>query len=400
MDDRPRHRLGPDPFWPGRPATFVLGAGFSKAISSWMPLARELTSLYPSSKGRDIERWLSYLASPQPFLTRLQNMWNAAAFAEASLTLASYIDECQANSYKEEAPQWLVDFGAILSSTGSRAITFNYDALLDRGAALGGFDSRPDNVIRLHGSTLESWDPDHPSEVRTKQAGSWDSFPDPDWLLMDRMEPFLVPPVVVKSRFYDVAALRDRWLMAANLLREPGNTALLGYSLPEADHVSAFMIGDALSSAPGRKCIAVADLDSRGVMDRLHSLGLRVDFSTSGPDSIPELIQSLEPWAAIRSIELIEPPSGVGESDLVDLRVCLGDSSAGGCTAEIERADQMLADQIHYLLDCVARESGRINGRLISSARWIHRSSRESRGWQLEVSLAPTAHDRERSSLT
>ena len=78
---------------------FLLGAGFSKAISDRMPVLRELTGIMrervpvPAEKEPaaaftgDFESWLTYLSTSHPWLTEANNLRNRALFLELSSRL-------------------------------------------------------------------------------------------------------------------------------------------------------------------------------------------------------------------------------------------------------------------------------------------------------------------------
>ncbi len=80
--------------------TFVLGAGFSHALSEEMPLTDELGNSILERLGRTLdapfaggsfETWLSRLAEHQPDLSFAENMENQARFARISELLAQLL---------------------------------------------------------------------------------------------------------------------------------------------------------------------------------------------------------------------------------------------------------------------------------------------------------------------
>ena len=85
------------------PIVFVVGAGFSRAVSDQMPLTDELgeaalerlRSVLPPRlalerlpKGMNFEAWLSQLAGDQPYLSDAENAENRAAFLRFSEEIA------------------------------------------------------------------------------------------------------------------------------------------------------------------------------------------------------------------------------------------------------------------------------------------------------------------------
>ena len=84
--------------------TFILGAGFSRAISDSMPLVTDLveplddflarargtrSATFP--KLENIEIFLSALAMPQPFLNQAENSYNRGLFLETTRWLAQFM---------------------------------------------------------------------------------------------------------------------------------------------------------------------------------------------------------------------------------------------------------------------------------------------------------------------
>ncbi len=127
---------------------FVLGAGFSKALSRHMPVTPELSRAVrdrlhdidrPLSGvldpfGDDLERWLSYLADRQPWIDEATNLRNRAAFADVSAAIAMVLKERQIASVWDDQPDWLDGLVAYWSRMGSSVITFNYDVLVEAAA--------------------------------------------------------------------------------------------------------------------------------------------------------------------------------------------------------------------------------------------------------------------------
>ena len=135
--------------WPGpdEPIVFVVGAGFSRAVSDRMPLTDQLgenalaalRSLLPPRlalerlpRGLNFEAWLSQLAGDQPYLPDAENAENRAAFQRFSEAIADIIgtrvQEALANPY----PEWLLSHLSVPPTiTLATVITFNYDTLIE-----------------------------------------------------------------------------------------------------------------------------------------------------------------------------------------------------------------------------------------------------------------------------
>ena len=312
--------------WLERPV-FVLGAGFSRAISERMPVTAQLRDELERRLGvrvpDDVEGWLSYLASSQPFLDQAANYRNRALYYEASKYIAIVIRSAAREVRKDiDPPGWLVDFAAMVIATGADVITFNYDDLLERCApelAFGpGRISGPRRrILKLHGSITESWDPQESGSFHGPTGQSrgpvWDEDrPEPyQWLDDGRWEPFIVPPVQEKSPLYDIPELRDRWLKAATRLRHSSSIILLGYSLPLQDFSTHALLTQAATANadedlpdPHELCplVGVADLHPDPVTDRLRAGGVpAVGRLGAGPDSIADAVSVLsnEVWRLI-----------------------------------------------------------------------------------------------------
>lgn len=88
---------------------FLLGSGFSRAISDRMPVMAELASEVRERLSRanaplpteverlgdDVEQWLSYLADRQPWLDEAANLRNRAHFLNNSHVIGETIGERQ-----------------------------------------------------------------------------------------------------------------------------------------------------------------------------------------------------------------------------------------------------------------------------------------------------------------
>ena len=104
---------------PTSPRTaYVLGAGFSLAASSKMPITDELGRRAAarlelddlpafSPDGITFESWLTWLAERQPFLSEAEHLQDRARFAELSEAIAEVVTESQAAADEAGFPLWL-----------------------------------------------------------------------------------------------------------------------------------------------------------------------------------------------------------------------------------------------------------------------------------------------------
>jgi SIR2-like domain len=177
-------------------------------------------------------------------------------------------------------PNWLIRFVTALHFCRATVITFNYDRLIERAmqsAEIDDFEKalgegritwlnmlrsvptfppipartsgelNPSiQLLKLHGSlnwfwvtgdasgvTLSHWKLDDDNEGRHRY--------------LPGREPFVVPPAASKSAFFRNPIMSDIWRRSAMALREAKRVALVGYSLPLTDLVSASMVSETLS---------------------------------------------------------------------------------------------------------------------------------------------------------
>jgi hypothetical protein len=142
--------------WPRTPTAevVVLGAGFSKALSSRMPTTDELGNLVTSHfldedpgvaasedfTGGQFETWLARLAEDQPYLLPEENLRNRARFTLYSDYLAQALEDRVDQALQEGAldTPWLAGLLGCLHTRRATVITFNQDTLIERAAAATG----------------------------------------------------------------------------------------------------------------------------------------------------------------------------------------------------------------------------------------------------------------------
>src|SRR5665213_576423 len=133
----------------GTKDVLVLGAGFSKAISSIFPTTDELGTRAAEKSSRphifmnadrefkhgNFEGWLSRIAEPQPHLSEKENSANYALFVEMKELIVEILSACEWSACTSAAPDWLFELLAILHFRQASVITFNYDNLVEIGVA-------------------------------------------------------------------------------------------------------------------------------------------------------------------------------------------------------------------------------------------------------------------------
>ncbi|MFL0289394.1 hypothetical protein ACJH6H_29700 [Mycobacterium sp. SMC-21] len=123
-------------------AVYLLGAGFSRAISGEMPMMNELSAavqaIVPDIPGastpvsRNFEQWLSYLVDVPPWPSQGDQLRNQAAFNDVALAVHHVLDERQTAAVAHgTCPGWLPKLIRYWQATDSTVITFNYDLLVE-----------------------------------------------------------------------------------------------------------------------------------------------------------------------------------------------------------------------------------------------------------------------------
>lgn len=183
---------------------YVLGAGFSRAVSANMPTLRDLGEYFgvddrlapggidpavlaafhtPATDHTpanfNVELLMTLLALDQPFLDAEQNHANRSEFLRLSRGMASILGEAETAAVDGLLPDWLVPLIALWESDGSTVATFNYDTLIER-AFLNGekADATDEKPSRGHRSIYAA--PIVPADARrgfTWTQGGGDAFP-------------------------------------------------------------------------------------------------------------------------------------------------------------------------------------------------------------------------------
>jgi hypothetical protein len=279
--------------------TFVLGSGFSRAVSAEMPIMAGLSAAVRSeltAMGRpalpaadtpvahDFEQWLNFLVDAPPWLDEAQQLRNRAAFADVAMAIHTSLRTAQLRAVAGTSgpPEWLAALVRYWNETGSTVITFNYDVLVE----LAWLAEHPDRswhelypvpvafaasrqmslltdqplqalrLLKLHGS-LNWWysgpaAPPGDTVYDTGIAGPWTAdgagsrWPGlGERMVVDKV-PMIIPPAAVKSRYYGNQIIRALWHQAAKALGAAEELVLMGFSLPPSDQIVASLIATEL----------------------------------------------------------------------------------------------------------------------------------------------------------
>ena len=311
--------------------TFLLGAGFSKAICKTMPTMKELYKLLEPLIGKadgftreaydyadgNVETLLSYYAIPNPHDDAIERARKDRVTQLLELGIGRLLQEreeegasCGLNSNgKRLALKW--------HEQRCHILTTNYDTLVERIAgekiyttANGGAgslhytdlfpipisrafardggmsfaSSYPDTftLYKLHGST--SWYKSASEATFDPIYGlSHDEHGNPRYqkFIADKRR-FIVPPVYDKSSLLNHESIRSLWWQARNrALQQADNLYVIGYSLPETDAAMRILLWEGMRSrknaSEGKIPLYIVDIERKVGERYATSLGKYYD---------------------------------------------------------------------------------------------------------------------------
>lgn len=267
---------------------YLLGAGFSRAVSQHMPLlpdlARGVLDRYSKSEHvtadvvalmeENFAHALSYLEHPKPWLSDADNLRHRGLFLEFSSIIADLLEEAvqrTLDTRERTAPRWLDRLIRHWHQQRCGVITLNHDTLIETVASgieledgplwahhlypplltdarLRAGDWQPFQrratflLLKLHGSTNWYY------SGRTSAFGEPIYFvtpPRPDGTDDSQHErhmravadkyPFLVPPIYDQSNLLTHETIRAHWIQAGQFLQHARRLVCMGYSLPAND---------------------------------------------------------------------------------------------------------------------------------------------------------------------
>ena len=350
-------------FAPARPReAFVLGAGFSRAISQAMPLTDELgrrleaeaPEIFGSIGSKSFESWLSQRAEPQPYLAVAGNLQRQAVFAGATGMIARVLDWAIAEALTAPLPRWLGELVSLWHHRQSDVLTFNYDPLVEcafatlqfwdwrrdahfqwgsllnynphgmAGSSLGEIDgSQPPHpsfrLWKLHGSTNWFWSPGDTtgaSALRVSLPGAFGAptrldEDDQHWKAPGR-ERLIVPPSALKSPYYANPLTRETWARGFEALAAAEIVTLVGYSLPLTDLTTVGMLSEAMETGLVRE-VRVVDFSPEPIVERLRVLAPdHVDIVAfgSGEGAVSDYVNRMLDAAAQSAVAAIRARQG------------------------------------------------------------------------------------------
>lgn len=320
---------------------FLLGSGFSKAISSVMPTLADLSktvldrsahlrSQLPPSAQENLEIALAFLSTRQPWLSESEYHRRVAEAFDLIAQVAPVLEQAEleaARCSSHHPPEWLLRFIYWLHDEHAVIITFNYDTLLEKTLAeipiaeLGntfkpvmlnpralyptrfpiashedtfGTNWPTAEVLKLHGSI--NWSYSGAKEffgeaIQYTPPTSWSA--DGLWARSEDKVPLIAPPIADKSAHFAHESLHHLWRVARRRLRGAERVYCIGFGFPDTDLAIRFLLADA--QKPGSTHFYLIDVDER-VIEKVKTFlpkhyELHLDFF--GAEWIPKLLSHL-----------------------------------------------------------------------------------------------------------
>lgn len=263
---------------------FILGSGFSKAISRGiMPTLSELSAAVgpqiddiflpqekpPKQLLENIEALLSFLATDQPWLPKPHALRNRAAFLELSTLIANQLKKNQSEALGGTLNDSWAGLVKKWHEQKVNVITFNYDLLVEieatkvggvnqndlypvvltpalqrEAGVLGGTPCPTLQLFKLHGSLnwYYSGAADfHGETIYTNpvKTGAFEEKEDHRLAVKDKV-PLIIPPTLDKASFFNNETIRHIWWAAGEALKKANRIFCLGYSFPITDMMVRF----------------------------------------------------------------------------------------------------------------------------------------------------------------
>lgn len=334
---------------------YVLGAGFSRAISEYMPLTdelgddlrRRLRLDWAEGDAMSFEERLTVLSTPLPFLPGYENTHRRAEAERITAAIADVLDRRVGSATTGAPPSWLLQLVALWHVEQAIVLTFNYDTLVEsafgslgvvrpnydngvsyeldgrqvvypapRSSGAGGWQdaASPDEtsfqLLKLHGSLSWYWSSGDGSTVvqdsvlpvfEKKPRGSSSEVSG-----ISTLDRFLIPPVLSKDSYYNVNIAHMLWRTAHEAIANASHVTILGYSLPAGDRITAELLRRTPSGIPvdivNREVGDATDLTSP--LGRAAALHLSVTGNWNGDDAVASYVKN----------RLLERTTGIEEA--------------------------------------------------------------------------------------
>ncbi len=315
---------------------FIIGAGFSKAISDEMFLLSELSAKVHEALGQawraewgpdlegNVELLLTHLAAAHPWEDQGERHEALSAYHQVADVMTHWLAMAERAALRQSTPpDWLGKLCTYWHENACTVVTFNYDTLIEH--AVSTLSLHPDGIfgwnlyrvpvswakaregwgmlagdrrtsfslLKVHGS-LNWWysGPESPpgdTVYATNMQPRWGQDPDEDEdiAVIDKVR-LVVPPTLQKESFYENSILRSQWQMARERLIDADRIILMGYSLPPTDLSSRLL----LSTSGADASIEVVDLAEKADRPVRRSVpGVAVFQDFSGPTAIADWVE-------------------------------------------------------------------------------------------------------------
>ncbi|MDN3481236.1 SIR2 family protein [Arthrobacter sp. APC 3897] len=331
---------------PPRRPVYVLGAGFSKAISSAMPITNELGQalrarlshevdfdLYPN---QTFEDWLTLQITPLPFLQGFENSRRSANAARVIAEIAQVLDEKVEDASSSVSELWLQQLVALWHAERAVVLTFNYDTLLERAVndnppsiidptgharhILGDHVVFPApspppvqladdmtashsdesfEILKLHGSLTWYWaanDSSGSTLIRVREKKGYGAntalTTETDFLGITSLDRYLIPPITSKDGYYGSYLANSIWRKARSYISSASALTLIGYSLPPEDRAASQLMAQAPANTPFYVVDrAPGSVDTpASVLGNLTRLGISGKAAGTGPECLPDFV--------------------------------------------------------------------------------------------------------------
>ena len=334
-------------FMPKGKTVVILGAGFSKSLSSDMPLTNELGKSIISKLSKALqeelnapnfenseltfESWLSWLSEDQPYENESENLRRQSLFKQLQSRIADVVSNQQREAVKSGLPNWLESLIFLLHFWESTVITLNYDTLIESTVSILGLTDpnrehvQSSDLIKIFpmsiGMTFNGT-AGPPRAIRTfellKLHGSIDwlwNITDRSGTTLERVDreightgielkanraakagkvEFIVPPTNNKNEYFQIPQIKLQWDFAYEALREAENVILLGYSMPINDVAMASLFRKVIAET--ESTFTIVNLDCDPVVHKISAMGVPSDRirAIGGIDSIRNYVQEIE----------------------------------------------------------------------------------------------------------
>lgn len=325
---------------------YILGAGFSKAISPHMPVTQDLAiplkerikdKWMQELDGQRFEKWLTQKSLELPFLSEYEIFERKSQVSRILLNIAEIIQNLEQQTCNNNPPEWAYTLINKWIFEKAKVITLNYDTLVEKLVnsnshknfseennglwgdqvvfpkppshnngvyhvgdgtyALESMDIHSEGfqLIKLHGSLnwfISNRDTVGATLVRESVNGSFKSEKSETSEMFRLLDPYIIPPVLNKDSFYGTYLSQMLWKSAREAIHNASSITFMGYSLPAEDIVTSELISNADAEIP----VTVADLHidkDEGILKNLLELGFKnISKRFSGENCVSDYVLS------------------------------------------------------------------------------------------------------------